>query len=131
MRPETTGELVAALTESESTIRTHLARLIEMGLVESRGPGRNRRHHLTAAFYRLAQSSEYVRLQDTDPIQQEHMVLSYVDKFGSITRAKTAELCHLSPGQARTVLKRLTDAGELDLRGEKRGAHYVRRSQHK
>lgn len=32
----------------------------------------------------------------------------------------------LSPGQARTVLKRLTDAGELELRGEHRGAHYVR-----
>lgn len=124
--PETTPELVDALKESESSVRTHLARLIEMGLVESRGPGRNRRHHLTAAFYRLAQSSEYVRLQDTDPIQQEHMILSYVDQFGSITRGKAAELCHLSPGQARSVLKRLTQARELELRGERRGSHYVR-----
>lgn len=124
--PETTPELVDALKESESSIRTYLARLIEMGLVESRGPGRNRRHHLTAAFYRLAQSSEYVRLQDTDPIQQEHMILSYVDQFGSITRGKAADLCHLSPGQARSVLKRLTQARELELRGERRGSHYVR-----
>ena len=77
MGPETTRELVEALNESESSVRTHLARLIEMGFVESRGPGRNRRHHLTAAFYRLAQSSEYVRLQDTDPIQQEHMIIAY------------------------------------------------------
>ncbi len=126
MGPETTPELVEALNESESSVRTHLARLIEMGLVESRGPGRNRRHHLTAAFYRLARSSEYVRLQDTDPIQQEHMILAFVDQFGSITRSKAAELCHLSPGQARTVLKRLTDAGELELRGERRGSYYVR-----
>lgn len=129
MGPQTTIELVTALNESESTIRTHLARLGEMGLVESRGPGRNRRHHLTAAFYRLAQSSEYVRLQDTDPIQQEHMILAYVDQFGGITRRKAAELCHLSPGQARTALRRLTDAGELQLRGEKRGAHYIRPSE--
>lgn len=128
MGPETTRELVDALKEGESSVRTHLARLIEMGLVESRGPGRNRRHHLTAAFYRLAQSSEYVRLQDTDPIQQEHMILSYVDQFGSITRSKAAELCHLSPGQARTVLKRLKDARKLDLRGERRGSYYVRPS---
>lgn len=126
MGPETTRELVEALRESESSVRTHLARLIEMGFVESRGPGRNRRHHLTAAFYRLAQSSEYVRLQDTDPIQQEHMIIAYVDQFGSITRSKAAELCHLSPGQARTVLKRLTEAGELELRGERRGSYYVR-----
>lgn len=126
MGPETTGELVAGLHESEGVIRSQLARLAEMGLVEARGPGRNRRHHLTAAFYRIAQSSEYVRLQDTDPIQQEHMILAYVDQFGSITRSKAAELCHLSPGQARTVLKRLTDSGELALLGERRGAYYVR-----
>ncbi len=126
MGPETTAELVEALQESESSARTHLARLTEMGLVESRGPGRNRRHHLTAAFYRLAQSSEYVRLRDTDPIQQEQMILSYVEQFGTITRGKAAELCHLSPGQARTVLKRLTDTGQLELRGERRGSHYVR-----
>lgn len=126
MGPQTTSELVEALKEGESSVRTHLARLVGMGFVESRGPGRNRRHHLTAAFYRLAQSSEYVRLQDTDPIQQEHMILAYVDQFGSITRSKAAELCHLSPGQARTVLKRLTDAGELELRGERRGSYYVR-----
>lgn len=128
MGSETTRELVEGLKESESSLRSHLTRLIEMGLVESRGPGRNRRHHLTAAFYRLARSTEYVRLQDTDPIQQEHMIISYVDQFGTITRSKAAELCHLSPGQARTVLKRLTDAGELELRGERRGSHYVRRT---
>lgn len=126
MGPETTAELVEALREPESSARTHLARLTEMGLVESRGPGRNRRHHLTATFYRLAQSSEYVRLRDTDPIQQEHMILAYVEQFGAITRGKAAELCHLSPGQARVVLKRLTDAGQLELRGERRGSHYVR-----
>lgn len=128
MGPQTTPELLEALKEGESSVRSHLARLVGMGFVESRGPGRNRRHHLTAAFYRLAQSSEYVRLQDTDPIQQEHMILAYVDQFGSITRSKAAELCHLSPGQARTVLKRLTDAGELELRGERRGSYYVRSS---
>lgn len=126
MGPETTVELVAATHESESVVRTHLARLAEMGLVESRGNGRSRRHHLTAAFFRLAQSSAYVRLQDTDPIQQDHMILAFVDQFGSITRGKAAELCHLTPSQARVALKRLTDAEELQMRGERRGAHYVR-----
>lgn len=126
MGPHTTPDLVAALDSPETQVRTHLARLVESGLVETRGTARNRRHHLTAAFYRLAQSSEYVRVQDTDPIQQEHMILAYVDQFGTITRSKAAELCRLSPGQARAVLKRLTDTGQLKLRGERRGAHYVR-----
>lgn len=126
MGSETLAELVAGLRLNESVVRPQLARLAELGLVEPRGPGRNRRHHLTAAFYRSAQSSEYVRLQDTDPIQQEQMVLTYVDQFGSITRSKAAELCRLSPPQARVVLKRLVTAGELELVGERRAARYVR-----
>ncbi|MFT4164013.1 MAG: putative DNA binding domain-containing protein [Microlunatus sp.] len=124
MGPETTTELIEATHESEAVVRTHLARLAEMGLIESRGNGRSRRHHLTTAFFRLAQASAYVRLQDTDPIQQDHMILAYVDQFGRISRGQAAELCHLTPGQARTALKRLTDAGELQLRGERRGAYY-------
>lgn len=128
MGPETTNELVDAIHQSDSIVRTHLARLTEWGLIESRGNGRSRRHHLTAAFFRLAQASAYVRLQDTEPIQQDRMILAFVDRFGSITRGKAAELCHLSPGQARAALKRLTDAGDLQMRGERRGAHYVRAS---
>lgn len=119
-------DLAAALSESDARLRAELARLTEMGLVEPRGHGRSRRFHLTASFYRTAQASAYVRLQDTDPIQQDRMVLAFVDQWGSITRAKAAELCRLSPQQARLVLRRLADAGDLELRGEKRGSHYVR-----
>jgi ATP-dependent DNA helicase RecG len=119
-------DLAASLGTAESRLRVEVARLTERGLVEPRGGGRSRRFHLTAAFYRTAESSEYVRLQDTDPIQQDRMVLAYVDQWGTINRAKAAQLCRLSPPQARRVLRRLVDAGELVLRGEKRGAHYVR-----
>ena len=122
----TVPELADALDASEARLRGEVARLTEMGLVEPRGSGRGRRLHLTAAFYRSAHASEYVRLQDTDPIQQDQMVLAYVDKWGSITRGKAAELCRLSPQQARLALRRLVDAGELELRGERRGSHYVR-----
>lgn len=125
MGPQALAELMGALRQPEGLVRTQLARLAETGLVEPRGPGRNRRHHLTAAFYRAAQSSEYVRLQDTDPIQQKHMILSYVDQFEKITRGKAAELCRLSPDQARTVLKRLVESGDLRLVGQRRGAYYI------
>lgn len=120
------ADLAATLSVSDAKLRADLVRLTEMGLVEPRGHGRSRRFHLTASFYRSAHASAYVRLQDTDPIQQDRMVLTYVDQWGSITRAKAAELCRLSPQQARLVLRRLVDAGELELKGEKRGAHYVR-----
>jgi ATP-dependent DNA helicase RecG len=119
-------DLAEALDVADSRLRAELARLTEMGLVEPRGSGRGRRFHLTAAFYRSAHASEYVRMQDTDPIQQDQMVLAYVDRWGSITRSKAAELCRLSPQQARLTLRRLVDAGELELRGERRGSHYVK-----
>ncbi|MDN5854410.1 MAG: putative DNA binding domain-containing protein [Actinomycetia bacterium] len=124
--PQGVSELIDSLHEGVSVLRAQLARLVEGGLVEVRGVGRNRRYGLTAAFYRTAESSEYIRLADTDPIQQERMVLTYVDEFGRITRGKTAELCRLSPDQARSLLRRLVDSGQLELRGEKRGSHYVR-----
>lgn len=124
------SELGSALGYRDTVLREDLTRLVEAGLVEPRGQGRGRQFHLTAAFYRSAQASAYVRLQDTEPIQQDQMVLSYVDHWGSITRSKAAELCRLSPQQARAVLKRLVDAGELELRGERRGAHYVRSTVH-
>lgn len=40
-----------------------------------------------------------------DPIQQEQMVLSYVDKHGYIKRADVAELCRLTQPQAYHILK--------------------------
>lgn len=124
--PQTAPELIESLHEPTNVTRNQLTRLAEMGIVEPRGSGRSRRHHLTASFYRLAEASEYVRLQDTDPIQQEHMVMSYVDQFGRITRGKAAELCRLSPEQARALLRRLVLGGELQLHGERRGAYYTR-----
>lgn len=123
--PQSVKELAEGLNESESRIRPQLTRLAEHGLVEARGSGRNRQNYLTAMFYRLAQSSEYVRLQDTDPIQQDRMILAYVEQYGSITRRKAAELCRLSSDQARVALRRLVAAGQLELRGERRTSHYV------
>lgn len=123
--PQSVGELAQALRESDQRVRAQITRLIEQGVVEARGAGRHRRNHLTAAFYRVAQSSAYVRLQDTDPLQQDHMVVAYVEQYGSITRRKVAELCRLGTDQARVVLRRLVDAGSLELRGERRTAHYV------
>lgn len=125
MGPQSIGELSTALNESDTRVRAQVTRLAEQGLVEARGSGRHRRNHLTAAFYRVAQSSEYVRLQDTDPIQQDRMVLAYVEQYGSITRRKVAELCRLGSDQARVVLRRLVESTRLELRGERRTAHYV------
>lgn len=119
-------ELADALTMTPASLRGPSARLVEAGLLEVHGHGRNRQYHLSSGFYAFAEDrNAYVRVRPADPIQQEQAVLSYVEAYGSITRAQAAELCMLTPPQARRLLKRLTETGALELRGERRLAHYV------
>lgn len=119
-------ELVAATDASPSTLRAVLAGLVEVGLLEVRGTGRARRFHLASAYFRATGSAAaYVRVRGTELIQQEQMVTEYLRAFGSVTRAKTAELCLIPPAQATQLLKRLVGSGVLELRGDRRTSHYV------
>lgn len=121
----TNAELGESLRLAPSAIRAATARLVEAGVLEARGSGRNRRVHLTARFYDLAQDrNAYVRIKAMDPLQQEHMVTEYVRTYGRITRSQAANLCQLSPEEARNLLKRLTTKGVLRLVGSRRAAYY-------
>ena len=123
----TPSELAESLSILPATVRNTSTQLIELGILETRGVGRSRRLHLTSRFYDLAQDrTAYVRVNGADPFQQERMIGDYVAAYGSITRAQAAALCQLSPSQARGVLKRLVERGELRLVGDRRGAKYVR-----
>lgn len=120
-------EAAQLLQKSQAQTRAAMARMVQSGLVEARGSGRSRRYHLTAAVYRaLDASSAYVRVRTFDSLQQEQMVLSFVDAHGAITRADAAQLCQLTGTQATALLRRLVDRGDLQMLGERRGAHYVR-----
>lgn len=122
-----TSEVAALVQQTEAQARAVLARMVEDGLVEIRGSGRGRRYHLAASVYRaLDAQAAYVRVRSFDSIQQEQMVLTFVEAHGRITRGQAADLCAISPGQASQLLRRLAASGQLELRGEKRGAHYVK-----
>ena len=122
----TGAELVDQLAMSPVVVRNATTSLIEAGVLESRGNGRARRFHLAPTFYALSEDkAAYVRVRPVAPLQQEQMVLEYVGAYGSISRAQAADLCHVSPTAARSLLKRLTSEGKLELRGQRRGAHYV------
>lgn len=122
----TNADITDVLKLIPTTARSITARLVELGILEARGLGRSRKFHLTARFYDLAQDrNAYVRVKGADPLQQERMILDYVEAYGSITRGQAAQLCQTAPTQARTILKRLVDDGRLTLVGERRGAKYV------
>jgi ATP-dependent DNA helicase RecG len=114
---------------SQEEARAVLNELVERGLLEARGERKGRTYHLAAAVYRrLGQKAQYVRTRGFDDLQQEQMVLTFVDRHGSITRADAAELCQLEPVQASRLLRRLRDEGKLLLSGARRAARYVKPS---
>lgn len=121
-----TTEDAARLTQkSPVESRGILHRLVERGLVERRGERRGQTWHLSAATYRrLGQPAAYIRQRGFDRLQQEQMVLSYVNKYGRITRHQTAELCQLTSPQASRLLSRLVATGQLARRGRRKGTFY-------
>lgn len=106
--------------------RAKLNELVRRGLLEARGESRGRTYLLSASVHRrLGDAPGYVRTRGFDTIQHEQMVRQYVEKFGAITRRAAADLCSLDSGQASRLLRRMAADGKLELRGERRGAHYV------
>ena len=102
-------------------------RLVERGLVQAHGIKKGRTYTLSPAVYRtLGQAADYIRQAGFDPLQQEQMVLSYVERHGKIRRQDVTELCRLSPDQATRLLQRLVKAGQLLCAGTQKGAFYER-----
>jgi ATP-dependent DNA helicase RecG len=102
--------------------------LTEAGMVEAHGSGRGRTYTLSARVYRkVGQKTGYIHQAGFDPIQQEQMVLSFIDKHGSIKRADVMELCRVSKDQAYKLLYRLKKNEQVMQRGELKKAVYERK----
>jgi predicted HTH transcriptional regulator len=67
---------------------------------------------------RTMEETAYGRQRCFDPLQQEQMVLQYVEKHGCITRKEAAKLCRLSGPQSYRLLARLVRDGCLVRQGE-------------
>jgi ATP-dependent DNA helicase RecG len=124
----TTADLSPSTQKSEYETRAALEKLTEAGLVEARGSGRGRTYMLSAKVYRTTgQKAAYIRQAGFEPIQQEQMVLNYIEKHGSIKRADVADLCRIGPFQATRLLRKMTEAGLIQSRGQRKGTYYERR----
>lgn len=126
----TTDEAVGLTQKPETEVRAVPNRLVEFGLIEARGECKGRTRHLSAVTYgRLAKPATHVRQRGFEPLQQEQMVMQYVEKHGRITRSEAAVICQLGPYQAARVLDILVRAGKLVRLGTKRGMYYERRAE--
>ena len=123
----TTARAAELLQVGEREARAVLNRLADRGLVEARGRTKARTYNLAPSLYRrFGELAEYVRVRGFDEIQQEQMVLTFVDRHGSIARREAADLCQITSERASRLLRRLRDEGKLELIGKKRAAHYVK-----
>lgn len=117
-RSLTTDDAARLVQKPESQTRAALHRLVDAGLVEERGQKKGRTWHLSAATYRLlGDKAGYVRQRGFEPLQQEQMVLQYVEKHGRITRREAAELCRITGPQAYRLLDRLAQRGLVEREG--------------
>lgn len=122
----TVGEVARAIQKDEAVARHVVEELVELGLLESKGPKTSRAYHLSAGVYgHLGKPSAYVRRRGFDNIQREQMVINFVKAHGRITRSEVAELCHLTLPQAEYLIRKLRNRNELKLIGKGKNAHYT------
>jgi len=125
----TTADLVQSTQKPEAATRATLEKLVESGLVEAQGSGRGRSYILSAKVYKkYGQKTAYIRQAGFEPIQQEQMVIAFIERHGEIKRADVVDLCHIGPFQATRLLKRLAREGKIEPKGKGKGTFYVRRS---
>lgn len=121
----TTSDLAPSLQKSESQARIILEKLLETGLIEAHGAGRGRSYTLSAEVYRRSGlKAAYVRQAGFDALQQEQMVVKFIQAHGQIKRADVMELCHLDRNQAYRLLTRMKESGQIKQIGEQKGAVY-------
>ena len=121
------NDIVSSIQKSEQDARRTIEKLTELGLVEAHGTGRGRTYTLSAEIYRkVGQKSGYIRQTGFDPIQQEQMILNYIDKHDTIKRAEAMELCRITKDQAYKLLARMKKNGPIMGKGMRKGAVYKR-----
>jgi ATP-dependent DNA helicase RecG len=121
----TTADFVSSVQKPETAVRAMLEKLLEAGLIDAHGTGRGRNYTLSAKVYRhTGQKAAYVRQAGFEKIQQEQMVLRYINEHGSIKRADVMELCRINKDQAYKLLCMLKDNMQIIQKGERKGTIY-------
>lgn len=76
------------------------------------------------AYYTLAARTEREKVSKAVE-SDEQRILAYVHKHGSINNSQCRELLGVERERAKRLLGKMHEAGVLDQKGTKRGAHYV------
>lgn len=102
---------------SENKVRSAVENMIEMGLVEASGNGKNRSYILGKKIYReINESIQYVRQTGIDSIRYPELVLKLArTQNGIITKQDICELLKITPSQAYSLIKKLQRENKIYL----------------
>ena len=112
-----TVERLAEITNlSEARIRASIENLVERGLIEAVGNGKNRAYILGAKVYHESDETvAYVRQTGIDKVRYPELILKLAKQQGGfVTKANASDLLNISERQAYTLLAKLVKAGELE-----------------
>ena len=103
-----------------------LLQMVKKGLLERSGIRKGQIYRLSSSVYKaLGETIAYVRERGIDAIRHEELVLEFVRQYGSITNRQVRELLGIDIHAAKRLLNKLLNAGKLQRKGKRRGAHYV------
>lgn len=109
--------IVNATNLSENKIHSALENMVETGLIEGLGKGKERVYILGKRVYRENKEYlEYVRQTDIDKIRYPELVMKLArTKNGIISKKDVIDLLHIPSSQAYTILRHLQNDGKLQL----------------
>ena len=116
-RISTVYRIVELTNLSENKVRSAIESMLELGLIEAAGKGKERTYMLGKKIYRENKKTiQYVRQTDIDSIRYQELVMKLAEtQDGIITKQDVIELLKVSPSQAYAVIKELQKMGKLEL----------------
>ena len=116
-RRSTVYKIVELTNLSENKVRSAIESMLELGLIEAAGKGKERTYILGKKIYRENKKTiQYVRQTNIDSIRYQELVMKLAEtQDGIITKQDVIELLKVSPSQAYAVIKELQKMGKLEL----------------
>lgn len=109
--------IVTVTNLSEAKVRTAVESMIESGLMEGSGKGKDRTFILSERLYRGAGSTiQYVRQTDIDRVRFPELVMKLANaQNGIFTKHDITELLKVTPSQAYSIIRQLQKDGRVEL----------------
>ncbi|OGI00605.1 MAG: hypothetical protein A2Y25_07615 [Candidatus Melainabacteria bacterium GWF2_37_15] len=110
------------IQENQQSAKKRLSNLISKNFIKNKGKD----YTLSSWVYReLNILDEYIRLSGFDGIQQETMIMQYIEEKGSITRAEVETLCNIPSKTASRRIDKLIENGKVKVVGRNRSTKYI------